>query len=263
MEMHGSRIVIIGGTGGMGLSAAQACVRAGARVVVTGRDPSHADEAVRVLGTGSRVLVSDATEEGSVEAAIEACLEAFGGFTGLYHVAGGSGRKWGDGPLHEMSTEGWRQTFALNLDSLMLSNRAAVRAFLSRGHGGAILNMGSVLGFSPSPGHFATHAYAAAKSAVIGFSKSLAAYYATHDIRVNVIAPALVDTPMARRAVENPDIRRFIARKQPLDGGRTGLPQDLDGLATLLLSDAGRYITGQVIAVDGGWTVSEGRGNDK
>jgi NAD(P)-dependent dehydrogenase (short-subunit alcohol dehydrogenase family) len=123
--------------------------------------------------------------------------------------------------------------------------------------------MGSVLGFSPSPGHFATHAYAAAKSAVVGFSKSLAAYYAKDDIRVNVIAPALVDTPMAKRAVENPEIKRFIARKQPLAGGRTGLPQDLDGLATLLLSDAGRYITGQVIAVDGGWTVSEAEGNDK
>ena len=211
----------------------------------------------RVLGAGSRVLVSDATVEGSAEAAIDACQEAFGGFTGLYHVAGGSGRKWGDGPLHEMTLDGWQRTFALNLESLMLSNRAAIRAFLSAGTGGAILNMGSVLGFSPSPGHFATHAYAAAKSAVIGFSTSLAAYYAKDDIRVNVIAPALVDTPMATRAVSNPDIQRFIARKQPLDGGRTGLPGDLDGLATLLLSDAGRYITGQVIAVDGGWTVSE------
>jgi NAD(P)-dependent dehydrogenase (short-subunit alcohol dehydrogenase family) len=247
----------------MGLSTAQACVRAGARVVVTGRDPSHADEAVRVLGTGSHVLISDATVEGAAEAAIETCVASFGGFTGLYHVAGGSGRKWGDGPLHDLSLDGWQRTFALNLDSLMLSNRAAVRTFRSRGHGGAILNMGSVLGFSPSPGHFATHAYAAAKSAVVGFSKSLAAYYAKEDIRVNVIAPALVDTPMAKRAVENPEIQRFIARKQPLAGGRTGLPQDLDGLATLLLSDAGRYITGQVIAVDGGWTVSEAEGNDK
>lgn len=263
MGMQGSCIVIIGGTGGMGLSTARACVQAGARVVVTGRDPSHAEEAIRLLGTGSRVLLSDATEEGSAEAAIEACIETFGGFTGLYHVAGGSGRKWGDGPLHEMTLEGWQQTFALNLNSLMLSNRAAVRTFLKQGKGGAILNMGSVLGFSPSPGHFATHAYAAAKSAVMGFSKSLAAYYAKDDIRVNVIAPALVDTPMATRAVNNPDIRRFIARKQPLDGGRTGLPADLDGLATLLLSDAGRYITGQVIAVDGGWTVSEGGGNEK
>jgi NAD(P)-dependent dehydrogenase (short-subunit alcohol dehydrogenase family) len=263
MEMQGTCIVIIGGTGGMGLSTALACVRAGARVVVTGRDPSHADEAIRVLGTGSRVLIADATAEGSAEAAIDTCVSAFGGFTGLYHVAGGSGRKWGDGPLHELSLEGWQRTFALNLESLMLSNRAAVRTFRSRGHGGAILNMGSVLGFSPSPGHFATHAYAAAKSAVVGFSKSLAAYYAKDDIRVNVIAPALVDTPMAKRAVENPEIQQFIARKQPLDGGRTGLPRDLDGLAILLLSDAGRYITGQVIAVDGGWTVSEAGGNDE
>src|SRR5207249_5239487 len=104
--------------------------------------------------------------------------------------AGGSGRKHGDGPLHELTDDGWRATLDLNLTSLMLSNRAAVRQFLSQRTGGAILNMGSVLGWSPSPRHFATHAYAAAKAAVIGFSKSIAAHYAPQDIRVNVIAPA-------------------------------------------------------------------------
>ncbi len=127
------------------------------------------------------------------------------------------------------------------------------------GKGGAILNMGSVLGFSPSPGFFTTHAYAAAKSAVIGFSRSIAAYYAKNNIRVNVIAPALIDTPMAERAVNNPDILRFIQSKQPLDGGRAGVPEDVDGAAVFLLSKAAGFITGQVLAVDGGWTVTEGQ----
>jgi NAD(P)-dependent dehydrogenase (short-subunit alcohol dehydrogenase family) len=113
----------------------------------------------------------------------------------LYHVAGGSGRKFGDGPLHELTLEGWNKTLELNLTSLMLSNQAAVKKFLELKKSGTILNMGSVLGFSPSPKYFSTHAYAATKAAIIGFSKSIAAYYAKDDIRINVIAPALVETP--------------------------------------------------------------------
>src|SRR5436190_376713 len=84
----------------------------------------------------------------------------------------------GDGPLHEIPDEAWQQTMDLNLTGLFYSNRAAVRQFLAQGTAGSILNMGSVLGFSPSPKFFATHAYAAAKSAVVGFTKACAAYYA-------------------------------------------------------------------------------------
>jgi NAD(P)-dependent dehydrogenase (short-subunit alcohol dehydrogenase family) len=116
-----------------------------------------------------------------------------------------------------------------------------------------------VLGYSPSPGFFTTHAYAAAKSAIIGFSKSLAAFYAKDNIRINVIAPALIDTPMAERAISNPEIQHFLKTKQPLDGGRAGIPEDVDGAAVFLLSGSARFITGQVLTVDGGWTVSEGQ----
>ena len=113
--------------------------------------------------------------------------------------------------------------------------------------------MSSVLGWSPSPEYFASHAYAAAKAAVIGMSKAAASYYAPHNIRVNVIAPALVETPMSQRATGNDEIMRFIRAKQPLDGGRVGMPQDLDGAALFLLSRQSHFITGQVLAVDGGW----------
>jgi NAD(P)-dependent dehydrogenase (short-subunit alcohol dehydrogenase family) len=130
---------------------------------------------------------------------------------------------------------------------------------LQHEQGGVILNMGSVLGFSPSPRYFATHAYAAAKSAVIGFSKSLAAYYAKDNIRVNVLAPGLVETPMAQRAAKDDQIQKFIRTKQPLDGGRIGRPQDLDGAVSFLLSDQSTFITGQVLTVDGGWCLSEGQ----
>jgi NAD(P)-dependent dehydrogenase (short-subunit alcohol dehydrogenase family) len=141
----------------------------------------------------------------------------------------------------------------------MLSNQAAVRKFLELKHGGTILNMGSVLGYSPSPKYFSTHAYAAAKAAIIGFSKSVAAYYAKNNIRINVIAPALVETPMAQRAANDEVILSFIKTKQPVDGGRIGQPQDTDGLAVYFMSDASVFTTGQVIAVDGGWGISEGQ----
>jgi NAD(P)-dependent dehydrogenase (short-subunit alcohol dehydrogenase family) len=251
--LSGKKIVIIGGTSGIGLSAAQAFQQQGAQVVALGHDKITSIRAIEVLGRNAHVLTGDATEEGQAEAAITKCIERFGGFHGLYHVAGGSGRRFGDGPLHDLTLEGWEKTFQLNLTSVMLSNRAAVRQFLKQKAGGSILNMGSALAFSPAPQFFATHAYAAAKAAIEGFTKSIAAFYAPQNIRANVIAPGLTETPMAQRAVQNDDIMQYVRQRQPLDGGRAGQPHDLDGLASLLLSDAASFITGQVIAVDGGW----------
>jgi NAD(P)-dependent dehydrogenase (short-subunit alcohol dehydrogenase family) len=165
----------------------------------------------------------------------------------------------GDGPLHEISMEGWSKTLEMNLTSLMLSNQAAVRQFLASGRGGAILNIASILALSPSPHYFATHAYAAAKAGVIGFSRSIASYYAKNNIRVNVIVPSLVETPMSQRAVKDQGIQSFIKSKQPLDGGRMGQPSDLDGLAVYFMSEQSKFTTSQVIAVDGGWSISEGQ----
>jgi NAD(P)-dependent dehydrogenase (short-subunit alcohol dehydrogenase family) len=257
--LQNKRIVIIGGTSGMGLSAALAFIGEGAKVVAVGRHPENSEVAASQLKDDAVVLTSDATNEDTAAKAIETSVSHFGGFDALYHVAGGSGRKFGDGPLHEMTLEGWQYTLHLNLTSLMLSNRAAIQYFLEQQQPGAILNMGSVLGFSPSPKYFTTHAYAAAKSAIIGFSKSIASYYAPKNIRVNIIAPALVETPMSQRAVKDETIVAFLKTKQPLDGGRVGLPEDTNGAATFLLSDHSKFITGQVIAVDGGWSITEGQ----
>lgn len=253
------RIVVIGGTTGMGLSAAQAFVREGARVVVVGRNPDSCAIAENLLEGSGLAMSGDASDPKTAPKAIDLCQTIFGGFDGIYHVAGGSGRRFGDGPLHELTLDGWNATFNLNLTSLMLSNQAAVRAFREQEQGGTILNMGSVLSYSPSPKFFVTHAYAAAKSAVIGFTRSLAAYYATDNIRVNTLIPALVETPMAQRAANDEAIQAFIKTKQPLDGGRIGLPGDLDGAAVYFLSDQSRFTTGQILTVDGGWDVSEGQ----
>jgi NAD(P)-dependent dehydrogenase (short-subunit alcohol dehydrogenase family) len=253
-------IVIIGGTTGLGLSAAKAFVSQGARVVVVGRNPDSCDEAQKQLGNHVAIAMQgDATQAATAENAIHRAISDFGGFDGLYHVAGGSGRKYGDGPLHELTLEGWNKTFELNLTSLMLSNQAAVQQFLKQKTGGTILNVGSVLGYSPSPKYFTTHTYAATKSAIIGFTKSIAAYYAKDNIRVNILAPALVETPMSQRASQDDVILNFVKTKQPLDGGRNGQPTDLDGAAVYFMSDHSKFTTGQVLAVDGGWGVTEGQ----
>src|SRR5205085_1137064 len=249
-------IVVIGGTTGIGLSAAKAFVSEGAKVIVVGRNKDNLARARSQLGECVDAISADATNSNTATHAINFCVEKFGTFDGLYHVAGGSGRKMGDGPLHKLSLEGWNKTLELNLTSLMLSNQAAMNQFLKQKNGGTILNIGSVLGFSPSPEYFSTHAYAAAKSAVIGFSKSVAAYYAKDDIRINVIAPALVETQMALRAANDESILSFTKKKQPLDGGRIGKAKDLDGLAIYFMSDDSKFTTGQVIAVDGGWSIT-------
>jgi NAD(P)-dependent dehydrogenase (short-subunit alcohol dehydrogenase family) len=257
--LRNKNIVIIGGTTGIGLSAAKAFIAEGANVVVVGRNKGSVELAGNDLGKNGHAICGDATDPATATGAIEQCLEKFKGFDGLYHVAGGSGRKIGDGPLHELTVDGWNQTLNWNLTSLMLSDQAAVRKFLELKRGGTILNMGSALGFSPSPKYFSTHAYAAAKASVIGFSRSIAAYYAKDNIRINVIAPAVIETPMAQRAANDEEIISFLKTKQPLDGGRIGNTADVEGLAVYFMSDQSKFTTGQVVAVDGGWSVSEGQ----
>jgi NAD(P)-dependent dehydrogenase (short-subunit alcohol dehydrogenase family) len=258
-SLNGKVIVVIGGTTGIGISASRAFLQAGASVVSIGRNPANVDQARQSLGPGAHVFAADAADPAAAPRAIQEALRRFHGFDGLYHVAGGSGRKMGDGPLHEISDEGWDFTLNLNLTALFYSNRAAAQQLLRQETGGSILNLSSVLGFSPAPHYFSTHAYAAAKAAIIGLTRSAAACYAGRRIRCNVLAPALVETPMAERAVSNPAIMDYIRSKQPLDGGRVGTPADLDAAAVYLMSDAARFVTGQVLAIDGGWSVTEGQ----
>ncbi len=262
--LEGRCLVVVGGTRGLGGSAVRACLREGARVVAVGIDPTEPapDNAPGWTGIGGgadrlETLIADAREPGVAEAAIEQCVRAFGGFHGLYHVAGGSGRRWGDGPLHTIPLEGWNRTLELNLTTAFLSNSAATRWLLEHDRPGCILNCGSVLAGSPSPSLFGTVAYAAAKSALEGLTRAAAAAYAPHGIRVNLVAPGLMATPMSQRAQSDPGIVDFIGRKQPLDGGRIGRPDDLDAAVVWLLSDASRFVTGQVVAVDGGWSVTD------
>lgn len=252
-------VVVVGGTAGLGLSASIALIGAGAKVVAIGRAEDTSESVRQCLGNFARVIAGDAVDPQISQDAIAVALGEFGRFDALYHIAGGSGRKFGDGALHEISDEGWNYTVSLNLSSVFHSNRAAVRAFLHTRTPGALLNMSSVLAYSPAPQLFGTHAYATAKAGVIGLTRALASYYAPYGIRANVIAPALTNTSMAQRAMADPAIMRYIQTKQPLGGGRAALPEDCDGAAVFLLSESARFVTGQVLAVDGGWSISDGQ----
>jgi NAD(P)-dependent dehydrogenase (short-subunit alcohol dehydrogenase family) len=252
-------LVVVGGSTGLGFSAARAFAREGARLIIVGRNRTSLAKAQRELGPLSVAISGDASDPKTANRAVAQAIKTFGAFHGLYHVAGGSGRKAGDGPLDQITDDGWEYTLGLNLNSMFYSNRAAAQILLKQKIAGTILNIGSVLGSSPSPYFFTTHAYAAAKSAVIGFTRACASYYAPHNIRFNVLAPALVATPMSQRAQEDPAILEFMKTKQPLDGGRVGQPEDLDAAAVFFMSDASKFVTGQVLAVDGGWSVSEGQ----
>jgi NAD(P)-dependent dehydrogenase (short-subunit alcohol dehydrogenase family) len=252
------KALIITGTTGIGAATARMAAAEGARLLVAGRDEVSCFE----LGaeTGAECWVGDLLESGAAESILAHCLSKFGRVDGLFNVAGLSGRRFGDGPVHECSDEGWDLTLANNLTTMFRMCRAVVGRMLvqepaENGLRGAILNMGSVSAVSPEPRHFATHAYAAGKGAVIAMSRSMAAYYAPHRIRVNVIAPGLVRTPMSERAQGSREVMEFMTRKQPLTAGMVEA-EDVARAALFLLSDDSRTITGDMVKVDAGWSVS-------
>jgi NAD(P)-dependent dehydrogenase (short-subunit alcohol dehydrogenase family) len=259
-RLRDKRCLIVGGTTGLGVAAAARFLAEGARVVVAGRSLDKGAAAAEALGEYGLVhfVACDATRPAQVEDLYRQSLTRLGGLDVLYHVAGISGRRHGDGPLHECTDDGWQATIDANLKSSFLSNRAAVRHFLSRHQQGVILNMASVLGFAPSPHFFDTYAYAASKGGIIAMSRLAAARYAPDGIRVNVLAPGLIDTPMAQRATTDPAVLHFLRTKQPLTNG-PGRPQECADAAVFLCSDEARFITGAVLPVDGGWAVSEGQ----
>ena len=259
-RLRDKRCLIVGGTSGLGRAAAKHFLEEGARLVIASRSPDKGAEALTTLRELGPVSFApcDAAVSEQVERLFADAVSFLGGLDVLYHVAGISGRRYGDGPLHECTDEGWHATLAANLTSTFLTNRAAVRCFLRQGGPGAILNMASVLGFSPAPHHFDTFAYAATKGGILGMSRLAAARYAADGIRVNVLAPSLIDTPMAERACADPAIRHYLRTKQPLTAG-PGRPEDCSDAAVFLCSDAARFITGAVLPVDGGWCVSEGQ----
>jgi NAD(P)-dependent dehydrogenase (short-subunit alcohol dehydrogenase family) len=252
------RVCLVTGSTGIAAATAEELAADGASVFVVSRTADHARALAERIGGGW--AAANLADEAAVEAAVEACIERFGRIDGLFAVAGGSGRRFGDGPIHTVSRDAWDRTLELNVTTQALVCRAVVARMRDQepnasGTRGSILLMGSVTATDPAPEFFATHAYAAARAATIGLMTTMAAGYLRDRIRVNVVAPGLTDTPMATRAGGDPTIRAYAARKQPLAGEMMD-PREVAHAAVFLLSDESRAITGQVLKVDGGWSVA-------
>jgi NAD(P)-dependent dehydrogenase (short-subunit alcohol dehydrogenase family) len=231
------RILLISGASGIAAETARLARDGGAQVFTVALDDAD--------------LNADLTGSGAAARAVAACLDRHGRLDALFNCAGISGRRYGDGPVHECTEEGWDATLGANARSAFLLSRAALQPMMAQ-RSGSILHMASVLAYAPEPERFATHAYAASKGALIALTKTMAAYYAPYGIRVNAIAPGLVRTPMSARAQADSAIMDFLQHKQPLARGMLDTA-DVARAALFLLGDDSRHITGQVLGVDAGW----------
>jgi NAD(P)-dependent dehydrogenase (short-subunit alcohol dehydrogenase family) len=252
-SLTGNVAIVTGGGSGIGQATAQLFAEQDAQVVIFEIDESRAAETQALLEGNQTSRIVDVTSAPQVESAIKDVVATFGRLDILVNVAGGSGRKWGDGPTDSCTLEGWDKTLALNLDSIFYSCKYALQAMLPQGRG-VIVNVASVLGMVGGDEDFATHAYATSKGATISLTRSIASYYAPRGIRANVICPGLIATHMSRRAQESEHIHSRLAQLQPLTGD-FGSPQDVANAVLYLASDASSFVTGTVLTVDGGWTV--------
>lgn len=244
-------MLVTGAGSGIGRATALKFAAEGARVAAFDINPDTAAATVSGIGESVRAYTVDVTDAAQVEAGVRQVVADFGALDGVFNVAGGSGRRMGDGAAHDCTLDGWNATLQLNLTSAFLVCKYALPPMM-QARSGSILNLSSVLGLTGNA-EFATHAYAASKGALISFSRSMAVYYAPYNIRVNVLAPGLIDTAMSARAQQNDRIMGLIPQLQPLTG-TLGRPQDVADAAAYLLSDEARFITGIVLPVDGGWT---------
>jgi NAD(P)-dependent dehydrogenase (short-subunit alcohol dehydrogenase family) len=254
MNTHVDEVLLI--TGSSGIAAAVARMWAAeSPVFIFGVNENECRALADELGyTG--YSVGDVRDLVAIQSSISECLDRFGRIDALMNVAGVSARAMGDGPLHQCTSEAWDAVMDLNAKGTFMMCREVLDLWTKNGQQGAILNTGSVLARHPQREHFATVGYAASKGAIEAMSLAAAAYYAPEGIRINVIAPGLVQTPMTARAQENAEIAKYIVHKQPLRKGML-TAEDIAKTACFLLRRDSSPITGQIVTVDAGWTVSE------
>jgi len=256
-RLEGRVALVTGAASGISRATALRFASEGAKVALLDTNEAGVQEtAAEIVSNGSSAfpVIVDVTSSEAVQRAVRQVVDHWGSIRVVFNGVGVSGRRWGDGPVHECTEEAWERVLSINLTSMFLMCKYVVQDMLNGGVGGSIVNLASVLGLVGGDADFATHAYAASKSGIIGLSRSMAAYYAPHNIRVNIIAPGLIATPMSQRAQNNPHILERLRDLQPLTGAM-GLPEDVAGAAAFLASDDARFVTGAVLTVDGGWTV--------
>jgi NAD(P)-dependent dehydrogenase (short-subunit alcohol dehydrogenase family) len=247
--------IVTGAASGIGRAAAGLFAAHGARVAAFDVDRDAGAEVVRAIrdGDGEAAFYGvDVSDDAAVRAAVKRAADEFGRIDVLFNVAGVSGRKWGDGPVHACTEEAWDNVMSVNLKSVYLCCKYAVGRMLESGRG-VVINLSSVLALQGGDDDFATHAYAAGKGGIVSLTRSMARFYAKRNIRANVICPGLIATGMSARAQGDPYILERLADLQPLTG-TFGRPADVAEAALFLASDRSAFITGAVLPVDGGWT---------
>lgn len=233
-------ILILGATGGIGSAVARKAAARGARLVLAARDQARLD--ALVAETGGSTLSLDGTRADEVHGAVQQTMDLNGALTGVVNCVGSILLK----PAHLTSEEEYRQTLALNLDSSFFLVKSAARAMMKSG-GSIVLSTSAVA----RTGLFNHEAIAAAKAGIVGLMQSAAATYAQRGVRVNCVAPGLVETPMSERLIANEAARKASESMHAL--GRIGQPEDVaEAIDWLLDPSRSSWVTGQVIGVDGG-----------
>ena len=246
-SLKGRVALITGGNGGLGRVIALAYREAGARVVVTGRNPDKNQAIGQELGDPESVLPLDVYDEQAVEHAIAGVAERFGQLDILVNNAGQSKR----GYVPDVSKADWENILNVNLTGPFLCATHAAKQMIAGGRGGKIINVSSMYALYGPPN---VASYAASKTGLLGLTRSLAVELSKHNIQVNAILPGWYLTEMTGH-LKNLPLAEYVRRKTP--AGRWGDPKDLVGVAILLASAASDFMTGAAIPVDGGYSVAD------
>jgi 3-oxoacyl-[acyl-carrier protein] reductase len=248
-DLAGKVALVTGASSGLGVRFAEVLAENGAAVVLVARRADRLGALkARIEKSGGRAIAveADVRERAAMQAAFDAAEAAFGTVTILVNNAGVAHA----GRAIELAEEEWRRVLSTNLDAVFYCSQEAARRMLAAGKGGAIVNIASVLGLGVAKG---VVAYATAKAGVIQMTKALALELAFKGIRVNAVAPGWIVTELNRDYLTS-EKGRVLIRDIPI--GRFGEERDLDGPLLLLVSDAGRFVTGATIVADGGQSVA-------
>ena len=248
-DLTGKVALVTGASSGLGVRFAEVLAQNGAAVALAARRADRLETLkARIEQSGGRAVAieADVRDRAEMRAAFDTAEKAFGTVTLLVNNAGVAH----SGRAVDLAEEEWRRVLSTDLDAVFYWSQEAARRMLAAGKGGAIVNIASVLGLGVDKG---VVAYATAKAGVIQLTKALALELAFKGIRVNAIAPGWIVTELNRDYLES-DRGKALTREIPI--GRFGQERDLDGPLLLLVSDAGRYVTGATIVADGGQSVA-------